>query len=52
MTLRMRMHSHDSMGNDLSVKVGDGHTIASRRLADPHAVRSVLGELVTGWSQH
>lgn len=39
-------------GNDLSVKVGDGHTIASRRLADPHAVRSVLGELVTGWSQH
>ena len=27
-------------GNDLSVKVGDGDTIASRRLADPHAVRS------------
>ena len=37
---------------DLSVKVGDGHTAASRRLADPHAVRSMLGELVASGSQH
>ena len=32
---------------DLSVKVGDGETVAARRLADPDAVRSMLGELRT-----
>ena len=38
--------------DDLSVKVGDGQTVASRRLADPHAVRSLLGELVAARSHH
>jgi len=38
--------------DDLSVKVGDGDTVASRRLADPHAVRSMLGELVAAGSLH
>jgi len=36
---------------DLSVKVGPGDTIAARRLADPHAVRLMIGELVAATSQ-
>ena len=35
---------------DLSVKVGDGDTVAERRLADPEAVRSMLGALRTSWA--
>jgi trehalose 6-phosphate phosphatase len=38
--------------DDLSVKVGDGDTVASRRLADPHAVRSMLGKILTAGTLH
>jgi trehalose 6-phosphate phosphatase len=37
----------DLSGPDLGVKVGDGETAASERVADPHAVSVLLAQLLT-----